>query len=331
MKRITIKDIARDLKIHHSTVSRALRGSSTVSFDTRKKVNEYAREIGYQVNMNALQLRGSLKNMIAIVVPNIYHNFFSNVVSLVADLAFRKGFVVSIFQSNESYLQEKEIVQMLIRNNVAGVVASVSMETQDSGHLRALSKYRIPLVLFDRVCPDLEVTKVMVNNQEVVASATEILIERGYRHIAHISGPSHINVFGDRQAGYLSALKKHGLDYQRIVRIESGFTIDQGKETAASLFMEKTRPDALLCDSHLLSLGAIFKIRELQLKIPEDVGIVGFGDNPYIDSFNPGMISIVQPDALIASTVFELIFKRIENFDAAISETKMLPASIIEK
>ncbi len=330
MKRITIKDIARELDIHHSTVSRALRDNNSVSIETRKKVNDYAREIGYQVNMNALQLRGSVKNMLAIVVPNIYHNFFSNIVSIVANLAFQKGFVVSIFQSNENYLQEKEILQTLIRNNVAGVVASISMETRDSGHFRELSRYRIPLVLFDRVCPDLEVTKVMVNNLEIVSSAVEILIKRGFKKIAHISGPNHINVFRDRQAGYLSAIKKHQLNYQNIVRIDTGFNITQGKNATGYLFMDSTKPDAIICDSHLLTLGAMYKIHEMNLKIPEDIGIVGFGNNPYIEAFNSGIISIVQPDSSIANTVFELIMKRIEDFDNDISETQIISASIIE-
>jgi LacI family transcriptional regulator len=330
LKRTTIKDIAKDLKIHHSTVSRALRDNNNVSIATRKKVIEYAQEIGYQVNMNALQLRGSVKNMIAVIVPNIYHNFFSNVVSIVADLAFQKGFVVSIFQSNESYLQEKEIIQTLIRNNVAGVVASISMETRDSGHFRELSRYRIPLVLFDRVCPDLEVTRVLVNNSEIVSDAVDILVEKGYRKIAHISGPNHINVFGDRQSGYLSAITKHKLKYHKVVRINSAFNIAEGKIAAGNLFAESIKPDALICDSHLLTLGAVYKIHELNLKIPDDIGIVGFGDNPYIEALNTGIITIVQPDASIAKAVFELILKRIAKFDSKISESLTIPASIVK-
>ncbi len=331
MKRITIKDIARELKIHHSTVSRALSNNTSISAATRKRVNDFAREIGYQVNMNALQLRGSVKNMIAIVVPNIYHNFFSNVVSIVADLAFEKGFVVSIFQSNESYLQEKEIIQTLIRNNVAGIVASISMETINSEHFRELNKYRIPLVLFDRVCPDLNVSKVLVNNFEVVSSAVEILIKKGFRNIAHISGPKHINVFGDRQEGYLSAIKKHKLKYQKVVRINSAFNIIEGKNATENLFLDNIKPDALICDSHLLTLGAIYKLRELHLKIPEDVGIAGFGDNPYIEALGSGVISILQPDSSIANAVFELILKRIEKFDNEISENLVISANIIER
>jgi len=331
LKRITIKDIARELDIHHSTVSRALRNDKSVSDDTRKRVNEFARKIGYQVNMNALQLRGSIKNTIAIVVPNIHHNFFSNIVSQVANLAFQRGFVVSIFQSNENYMQEKEIIKTLIRNNSAGVIASISMETINSEHFQELKRFRIPLVLFDRVCADLEVSKVLVNNFEVVASAVELLIKRGYRNIAHISGTRNINVFRDRQEGYISAINKKKLPYQRVVIINTAFTIDEGKRATEKLFEEDIKPDAILCDSHFLTLGAIFKIRELDLKIPEDVGIVGFSDNPYVEAMNTGVISIIQPDVSIANAVFEMITKKIEKYDSDSIESQIFSAKIMER
>jgi len=329
LKRTTIKDIAKVLKIHHSTVSRALRNDRSVSSETIKKVNDFAKEIGYQVNINALQLRGSVKNTIAIVVPNIHHNFFSNIVSLVADQAFKKGFIVSIFQSNESYLQEKEIIKTLIRNNIGGVIASVSMETINSDHFIELKKYRIPLILFDRVGTEINVPKVMVNNHEAVASAVELLVNKGFKKIAHLSGPAHINVFHDRQEGYLSAIKKYNLDYTKIIRINSAFTIDEGKNATENLFNETVKPDGLICDSHFLTLGAIFKINELNLRIPDDTGIVGFGDNPYVKTLNVGINFIIQPETAIANAVFEMIIKKIENFDREDLENQILSASII--
>jgi LacI family transcriptional regulator len=329
LKRTTIKDIARELNIHHSTVSRALRHDNSVSAETTERVINFAKEIGYQVNMNALQLRGSVKNTIAMVVPNIHHNFFSNIVSIVADLAFQKGFVVSIFQSNESYLQEKEIINTLIRNNIAGVIASVSMETFNSDHFLELKKYRIPLILFDRVCADLDVPKVMVNNSNAVALAVELLLKKGFKKIAHLSGPDHINVFHDRQQGYLSVIKKHKLDYNKIVKINSAFTIEVGKNAIEKLFNDSIKPDGLICDSHFLTFGAIYKIKELNLRIPEDIGIVGFGDNPYVKTLNMEINFILQPETAIANAVFEMMIKRIENFDYEGLENQTLSASLI--
>jgi LacI family transcriptional regulator len=331
LKRITIKDIAKALNMHHSTVSRALRGEVAVNEKTRNSVLEYAKTHGYQINMSALHLRGGVKNMIAVLVPNIHHSFFSNIVSVITNLAYQQGYVVSVFQSNENYEQEKEVIKTLIRNNVAGVIASVSMETVDSEHFRKLKNYRIPLVLFDRVCPDVNVSKVTVNNFEVLGEAVDILVRKGYKRIAHISGTDSINVFRDRQAGYLAGIKKHKLDYQRVMVIDTDFTIEEGRRIAQKLFNEGVKPDALICDSHFLTLGVILKINELGLKVPEEIGLAGFGDNPYIDVYNANVISIIQPDDAIARAAFDLIMKKIENSDDEKTESLTFSAKIIER
>jgi LacI family transcriptional regulator len=331
LKRITIKDIAKALNMHHSTVSRALRGEVAVNEKTRNSVLEYAKTHGYQINMSALHLRGGVKNMIAVLVPNIHHSFFSNIVSVITNLAYQQGYVVSVFQSNENYEQEKEVIKTLIRNNVAGVIASVSMETVDSEHFRKLKNYRIPLVLFDRVCPDVNVSKVTVNNFEVLGDAVDILVRKGYKRIAHISGTDSINVFRDRQAGYLAGIKRHKLDYQRVMIIDTDFTIEEGRKIAEKLFNEEVKPDALICDSHFLTLGVILKINELGLKMPEEIGLAGFGDNPYVDLFNANVISIIQPDDAIARAAFDLILKKIENSDDEKTESLTFSAKIIER
>jgi LacI family transcriptional regulator len=328
--RITIKDIARELNLHHSTVSRALRNDTSVKPETKEKVVEYAKTHGYQINMSALQLRGGKRNVIAVLVPNINHNFFSNIVSIITNLAFNNGYVVSVFQSNEKYLQEKKIIETLIQNNVAGVIASVSMETVDSEHLKLLNNYRIPLVLFDRICTDINVPKVMVNNFEIVEEAVRILIKKGCKRIAHITGTNNVNVFRDRQSGYMSAILKHNLDFIKSIIIDSDFTVEEGKKATEQLFNEKVKPDALVCDSHFLTLGAIFKLRELGFSIPNDVAVVGFSDNPYVEATGSEIISIVQPDEAIANAAFKLIMKRIEHVDSGMTESLTFSASIIE-
>jgi LacI family transcriptional regulator len=316
--------------MHHSTVSRALRNDKSVKQETREKVNFFARANGYQINISALQLRGGSKNMIAVLVPNIHHNFFSNVVSIITNLAFVDGYIVSVFQSNEKYLQEKEIIKTLIRNNVAGVIASVSMETVDSEHFKKLKNYRIPLVFFDRVCTDVNVPKVLVNNFEVVADAVSILVKKGYKRIALISGANQINVFRERQSGYLSSVQKNKLGYEKIVIIDSGFTIDEGRKATELLFKDELKPDALIFDSHFLTLGALLKLRELNINIPEDVGIVGFSDNPYVEVMSSSVISIVQPDDAIAYSAYLLLRKKMDNIDDENTETLTFSARIIE-
>lgn len=328
MKRITIKDIARDLNLHHSTVSRALRDDKLVKEETRKLVFEYASVHGYQVNMSALQLRGSVKNTLAVLTPNLHHGFFSNIVSIITNLAYEKGYIVSVFQSNEKVEHEKEIVKTLIRNNVAGVIASVSMETNDSTHFKQLQTYHIPLVLFDRVCEDVNVPMVTVNNQEIVAETVNRFVKSGFNRIAHISGPKQVTVFRNRQAGYYDAVKKNSLEYSLVYEANAGFTVDEGIRIAGELFTKEIKPDALICDSHLLMLGIMMKIREMNLNNSQQIGMAAFGDNSYLYAINPNVISIVQPEEYIAQSAFELLMKKLENNDSAINQHLIYSARI---
>jgi len=330
LKRITIKDIARELNMHHSTVSRALRNDLSVKIETREKVAKFAQDNGYQINMSALQLRGSVKNTIAVLVPNISHNFFSNIVSIITNLAYGKGYMVSVFQSNENYEQEKEIINTLIRNDVAGVIASISMETTNSSHFKLLEKYKIPLVFFDRVCMDVAASKVTVNNIEALTNAIDLLVQKGYRRIAHLTGKNQMNVFRERQWGYLEGLRKNGLSYNRSVEIGKNFVIEDGIEATEMLLNENPAPDAIICDSHFLTLGVIFKLREKNIQIPQDFGVAGFGDNPYVRVTSSEIISIVQPDESIAEAAFELLLKKIENGDDETVENRTFSTKIIE-
>jgi LacI family transcriptional regulator len=330
LKRTTIKDIARELNLHHSTVSRALHNDPAVKPETAKRVRAFAREMGYQVNMSALQLRGSIRNNIAVLVPNINHNFFSNIVSTLTDLAYRAGYIISVFQSNESYTLEKEIINTMIQNNVAGVIASISMGTSDSAHFRQLEKYQIPLVFFDRHCADIRTSKVTVDNISAVHEVVKLLAQKGYRRIAHLTGNPLMNVFRDRQAGYTMGIKSNQLNYERTVVIQQEFNIESGASALDMLLKEHTPPDALVCDSQFLTLGAIFKLRELKISTQKDFGLAGFSDNPYVKVIAPEVISIVQPDKAIAEASFDLIKRKIENNDQS-TESRIFEATIIDQ
>lgn len=330
--RITIKDIARALNMHHSTVSRALRNDERVKSKTRELVLDYANSHGYQVNMSALHLRGSVRNVIAVIVPNVNHNFFSNIISDVTNLAEKEGYIVSVFQSNESLEQEIKIIDNVIQNNVAGVIASVTMETAVSDHFKKLRKYGIPLVLFDRICTDINVSKVVVNNSEVVSDAVELLVSKGCTKIAHIGGPQQVNVFSDRHNGYLHALESTGLAYQNQVLINKRFDLEDGRESIKILFDEGVeKPDGLICDSNILLVGILLELKDRGIRIPEDIQIVGFSDNPFIEAFTPGLICIQQPNNVVAESAMQLLMKNITTENHLTTESITVSAVIIEK
>jgi len=313
-KRITIKDIAKELNIHHSTVSRALRNDVRVNEKTRDLVLAYAREHEYRTNMNAVQLRGSSNNAIALIVPNINHSFFSDIVSQLTNLAFQKGFVISVFQSNEKLQQEKEIINTIIQHNFAGVIVSISKETTTSDHFDLLRKFAIPLVFFDRVCDDISVPKVLVNNFQITFAATEYLIRKGYKRIAHVTGTQNINVFSDRENGYKKALDKYKLEYCKPIVVENDFSIAIGKEIFSQLWNNsEERPDAIISSSVHLTLGILLQARTYEIVVPSELGLITFGTLFSSEIIQPQITSIEQPETEIANISFELLEKLINH------------------
>lgn len=328
-KRITIKDIARALDIHHTTVSRALRNQGPIKEETRKRVLGYAQKHGYQVNLSARSLRGNVRNVFAIIIPSINHQFFSNIVSYFTNLAYQKGYIVSVFQSNESLEQEKAIINTVIQNNVAGVLASITLETTSSDHFALLKEYKIPLVFFDRVCEDLDVPKVTVNNEAMVRDALDILIQRNCSRIAHIAGPKKINVFRERQAGYKKGVKEYHLNYKKIYEINEIFDIQQGIQAVKKLFGEEIKPDALICDSFGFVIGAASQLKKIGVEIPKDVQLMAFSNNFANELFDTKITTIVQPDKEIAQIAFSMLLNAIEDKDYQQSENIMLSACIV--
>ncbi|NDP23129.1 MAG: LacI family transcriptional regulator [Paludibacter sp.] len=312
-KRITIKDIASELNVHHSTVSRALHNDPRVNEKTRDIVLAYAREHEYQKNMNAVQLRGTANNAIALIVPNINHSFFADIVSQLTDIAFQKGYVISVFQSNEKYEQEKEIINTIIQHNFAGAIVSIAKDTQKSDHFRLLKKFGIPLVFFDRVCEDVMAPKVIVNNYDITVLATECLIKKGYSRIAHITGTNIINVFRNRDQGYQDTINKFNIDYKNSIEIKEDFSIEIGKEVFNKLWNSTEKPDAILSSSVNLTLGILIQAKLLEVKIPEQLGLITFGSMLSSEIYQPQMTTIEQQETEIAQATFELLEDMIVN------------------
>jgi LacI family transcriptional regulator len=311
LKRITIKDIAKELNVHHSTVSRALRNDPRVNESTRDMVLAYAREHDYQTNMNAVQLRGVTNNTIALIVPNINHTFFSDIISHLTNAAYESGYIISVFQSNEDFVQEVDIINTIIKQNYAGVIASISSRTTDSKHFKLLNTFGIPLVFFDRMCDDILTPKVLVNNYEITFEATEYLINKGYQQIAHLTGPTHINVFNDRLRGYTDALVKHKHTFELNMELDEEFTIELGKQCLINLMAANEKPDAIISSSTLLTMGIALQAREYNLRIPDDLALIVFGNHLGTIVMQPQLTTISQSEYEIADLAFELLEKMI--------------------
>lgn len=328
MKRITIKDIAREFGIHHSTVSRALRGSSEINAETREAIIQYASKMGYQINRNALHLRGAGSNIIGVIVPNIHHSFFSNFVSTITRLAFAKGYIVSVFQSEESLEQEKEIIESIIQQNIAGVIASLSMESQDASHFSQLEQYGIPLVGFDRINPSLKISSVVLDNESALKEAVLQMHGKGFSKMAYLSGMSSIHLFQERQKGYYAGLKLINSKYEKCINMVDGFSIEQGFESTEKLFRECERPDALIFDSHILAWGGLSYLRTQKNDLLDTIGIASFGGYPWMSLTVPNILFIQQPEEKMAEASFDLITEAILNPSTKTTKSKMFKAKL---
>ena len=326
---VTIHDIARELKISASTVSRALNNNPRISQATKDKIRELALKMGYQPNSIASNLRNRKTNTIGIVVPLINRHFFSTFISGVEDVAFRAGYNVIISQSNDLLEKEKKIVHSLFSNQVDGLIASLSMQTSEFDHFGLFIKKNIPLVFFDRV-PELKAHKIVVDDFSVGLKATQHLINQGYKKIAHLAGPTVLNTYRARMEGYMEALRKNNLPvikdhiiYNRLTRID-------GQEAIRHLLNIKDPPDAVFCGNDTSALSMIVYLKKTGIKIPEEFGIIGFSNEPFSEVVTPSISTLKQPAFEMGEKAAGLLIGEIENKDRAKEyQTITMPTELI--
>ncbi|QLE00959.1 LacI family DNA-binding transcriptional regulator [Galbibacter sp. BG1] len=290
----TIHEIAKLLKIDSSTVSRALNDSNLVTQKTKDKVLKKAKEIGYQRNLLASNLRKSKSNTIGVIVPRISRHFFSSTIAGIEEAAYAHGYNVVIAQSMEKLEREKRIVGNLISNRVDGVLISVSMETVDSEHLKKFDESNIPLVFFDRSLSDIDSSKVLIDDYKASLEATEHLINIGCRNIAHLSGPKNLNIYKNRLKGYKAALKLNDIPFDRDLVFTSTLNQEDGYELAGKILNYKKKVDGIVSANDLAAIGAMKKIKEAGKSVPKDVAVVGFSNEPMSAVIEPALSTVDQ-------------------------------------
>jgi len=293
MKRITIKDIASALGVAPSTVSRALAGNTRVSASTREAVQQKAKELNYQPNVVASSLRKGRNDTIGILVPRINRHFFSHVVSAVEEVLNPAGFTLLITQSHERLLNEKQAMNVLLNNRVAGILMSHSVETLEFDHvLRAVTE-KVPVVQFDRVTANVPGTRIVNDNFTGGYMAVKHLIRGGYKRIAHLTGSLRGNVYLDRFKGYAYALEEVGLPLDYSLIYENAITRETGYSKAIEL-LKSDSVDAFSCAGDYSAIGVYEAARELGFNIPTQIGIIGFSDEPFAEFISPRLSSVEQ-------------------------------------
>ena len=332
MARITIKDIARELGISPSTVSRALREHPDISPRTRERVREIAERHNYQPNQIAKSLQTRRSNTIGVIVPEIQHFFFSAVISGIEALAYDAGYAIMVCQSNETYEREVFNTRVLAAHQVAGLIASVSKETTEYGHLKNLIRQSMPLVLYDRVVDGLDVGTVVVDDFNGAYKAVSYLLDAGYKRIAHLAGPGTISIGAERMAGYRQAHEDRGLAVDESLVRTVGFHEVDGEAGAEELLRRDNPPDALFCVNDPVAVGAYMYARRAGLSIPGDVALMGFSNNPVTAMCEPPLTTVAQPAYEIGRASARMLLDQFEAQDKGTPftpEKKVLKTELI--
>jgi LacI family transcriptional regulator len=284
------------------------------------RVRQLAKELHYQPNPLAAGLRRGRSNTLGVIVPHITGYFFPEVIHGIASEASAAGFNVMICQSNEDTQQEKQIIELLMGAQVAGILLSLSDTTTDFEHFEAVRQQGVPLVFFDRVVQDFKgpnVTSVTLNDYLGAYQVVEHLIAQGCRRIAHFTGPLHVNIHKNRHQGYLDALAAHGLapDPRLIAFCELS---QQGGAAAMRGLLRLSpmrRPDGVFSSNDLAAVGGMQVAKKLGFRVPEDVAIAGFSNEVFTQLTEPALTTVDQRCEQMGRTAVQQLQKMLPTPD----------------
>lgn len=320
---ITIKDIAKLLGISKSTVSRALKDHPDISQSTKDAVLQLAGALRYRPNAVALSLRHKKSKVIGLIVPQISYFFFPSVVEGVEDEVHKHGYKLMILTSNEQYEREVEACNILLSNNVEGILASVSRKTKDFKHFNDIIDSDIPMVFFDRVPDSVQADMVLVDDIEGAYNATKHLINIGRKKIAICIGNPNLLISKNRLKGYRMAFEESKLTVNENYIISCETPEEAENETTRLLNMPDS-PDSILAISDLTMSGIMKAVYRKNLKIPDEFAVIGFCEEPFSSMYNPPLSTIKPMGFEIGKTAAEMLFKRITTADNKQPEPKRI-------
>jgi LacI family transcriptional regulator len=310
MKDITLKQIAETLGISITTVSKALKDYPDVSSKTKKSVLELANSLQYTPNSFAVNLRTKESKTIGLIIPEVVHHFFSNVINGIIEEAEKSGYLVIILQSNESLALEKKQVELLINKRVDGIIMSLSNESNDDEHIKEICRREIPFVLFDKISKVINCSKVIIDDQKAAFHATEHLIKRGCKKIAHIRGPVNPQNAIDRFLGYKKALEQYNIpfDYNLVYTCQN-VTFEEGKEFAEAIINDHPDIDGIFAITDLVAVGVLAHCNERKIEVPKQIKVIGFSNWFMSQVITPKLSTVDQPSYEMGVQAFSLLLE----------------------
>ncbi len=312
MSEVTLKHLAEILGLSTGTVSKALKDYYDISPETKRRVKKLAEELNYVPNSLAVTFKTKESKTIGLIIPEVVHHFFSNVIKGIIEEAEKKNYLVIILQSNESFEMEKKHLELLMSKRVDGVLMSLSNETIRYKHIDKVLDKGIPLVLFDKVSKSVNCSKVVIDDTQAAFMATSYLIQRGCKKIAHIRGPlSPLNAI-ERFKGYKKALAHHQIPFDNsLVYTCEDVTFDEGYAFAQQIIEQHPDVDGIFAITDLVATGVITRFNELEVNIPEQVSVIGFSNWFMSRAISPPLSTIDQPGFDMGAKAFQQLLEEI--------------------
>ena len=306
-----MKDLAQELGVSIATVSRALRNSPEIGQDMQKKVKELAKRLNYRPNPFAQSLRKEAPRVIGVVVPNLVTHYYAAVLDGIEDEARKEGYSVISANTHEDTEAEIRAIDNFIGLHVEGIIACLSQNTTDYSHFEEIANMGIPLVFFGRTCLTDRFSSVTANGDEAAFRATQHLIDTGSRRIAFIGGPNHLDMVRRRKHGYLEALLENHIPIDRNLVACEKIDYQWAMDTTTRLLKQADRPDAILAFNDIITFAAFTAIKQQDLRIPEDVALIGFTDDVHAQYVTPRMSAIEDQSHQMGQTACQLLLKNI--------------------
>jgi len=311
---LTMKDIAAQLGVSVATVSRALKNSPNISKKRREMIQQYAREHDYYPNVIAEQLRHSRQKpsqIIGVILPEIVHFYFASILSGIEEKAKERGYRIMVAQSRESYEREVEICESFKKNKVCGIIVSQAKDTEQYDHFIKLVNSGIPLVFYDRICPALNASRVVVDDYQGAYNAVSHMIETGCKRVAFYMSNLNMEISKNRLNGYKDALYHHGLQPDESIIIQCDTREDAEKVTPRMLSM-KNRPDGFFAINDETAIGIMYTAKNMGIRVPDDVAVCGFTDSERAVSCDPMLTTVHQNGSKVGEEATDVLIDMVE-------------------
>lgn len=330
-KRVTIYDIAKELGMSASYVSRALNDHPIVSAKIKEQVKRKAKELNYKHNSHAANLRQGSTKTIGVIIPQINQAFFSEAIAGIEEACAENRYSLIICQSHESFQQECKAVETLIHQNVDCILISISAETRSVAHLQSIRENQIDIIQFDRYMDNLEGFKVINDNMEATHAIVKHLVKEGYRKLAFIGGPDNLTTFRSRKEGFIKGIKEANLSIPYNYIIENAFTKEETSRVVTELLRSGERPDAFVTVADHQSLAVLQAAETLNIQVPEQMGIAGFANEFFTEMISPSLSTTDQKSKELGKQAANLFFNKgrktqpqLTNGDKLIIKTKLI-------